>query len=490
MIGLAVGIDYALLIISRFREEMNAGREKLEAIAHASATAGRTVLFSGMTVIIALCGMFMVPFNFFQSQAMSMVIVVALTLAAMLTLLPAMLAILGRRVNALRVPIVGRGIERAGSETQEGGFWDTATHLVMRRPVVSLIVVGVPMLALAGVYFTIDTGLSGVDQAPEGTEQREAFGLMEQEFPFGFGLVSPVEIVVEGDVTSEEGRAALQRVAEALTADPRFPTPPRVEFAPEGDLAVITAPVRGNPTSNENVETVDDLRERMLPEALAGSGLRGYVGGLTAETADVFSIVSFYQPIVFAFVLGFSFIVLMLVFHSIVIPVKAVLMNLLSVGATYGIMVLVFQQGVLTDVFGFDRAEVIDIWVPMFLFFILFGLSMDYHVFMLSRIKERYDHTGDNRDAVAYGLRTTASMITGAALIMVAVFGAFASGRTLINQQVGFGLAVAVFLDATLVRSVLVPASMELLGKGNWYLPRFLRWLPRLDVEGESAPRA
>ncbi len=488
MIGLAVGIDYALLIISRFREEMNAGREKMEAIAHASATAGRTVLFSGMTVIIALAGMFMVPFNFFQSQAASMIIVVAITLVAMLTLLPAMLAILGRRVNALRLPIVGRSIDRAGEETREGGFWDTITHLVMRRPVISLIVVGVPMLALSAVYFTIDTGLSGVDQAPEGTEQRAAFELMEQEFPFGFGVISPVKIVVEGDVTGGEGQAALQRIVAVLADDPRFPSEPRVEFG-EGGLAVVTVPIPGNPTSNENADILVDLRDRVLPEAVGDAGVETYVGGLTSEAADVFRIVSFYQPIVFAFVLGFSFIVLMLVFHSIVIPLKAVLMNLLSVGATYGILVLVFQQGVLTDVFGFDRTPVIDTWVPMFLFFILFGLSMDYHVFMISRIKERYDHTGDNRDAVAYGLRTTASLITGAALIMVAVFGAFASGRTLINQQVGFGLAVAVFLDATLVRSVLVPASMELLGKGNWYLPRFLNWLPRLDVEGESAPR-
>ena len=207
---------------------------------------------------------------------------------------------------------------------------------------------------------------------------------------------------------------------------------------------------------------------------------------MTSEAADVFSIVQGYTPIVFAFVLGFSFLVLMLVFRSIVIPIKAVFMNLLSVGTAYGLMVLVFQKGVATDLLGFQHAEVIDVWIPLFLFSILFGLSMDYHVFLLSRIRERYDQTGNNAEAVAYGLRSTAGLITGAALIMVAVFGAFASGKTIINQQVGFGLAVAVLLDATLVRSVLVPATMEMLGARNWYLPSWLSWLPDLRVEPQE----
>ena len=224
-----------------------------------------------------------------------------------------------------------------------------------------------------------------------------------------------------------------------------------------------------------------------IPAAFDGVPAEVYVGGVTAEATDFFGIVDTYTPIVFAFVLGLSFILLMLVFRSIVIPVKAIIMNLLSVGATYGLLVLVFQKGVGTDLLGFQHAEVIDAWIPLFLFSILFGLSMDYHVFLLSRIRERYDETGDNARAVAYGLRSTGGMITGAALIMVAVFGGFAAGETIINQQVGFGLAIAVFLDATLVRSVLVPASMEVLGKGNWYLPSWLGWLPDLRVEAEEA---
>ena len=207
---------------------------------------------------------------------------------------------------------------------------------------------------------------------------------------------------------------------------------------------------------------------------------------MTADATDLQAVINRYTPIVFAFVLGFSFIVLLLVFRSIVIPIKAVVMNLLSVGTAYGLMVLVFQKGVGTELLGFRHAEVIDVWVPLFLFTILFGLSMDYHVFLLSRIRERFDKTGNNAEAVAYGLRETASLITGAALIMVVVFGAFASGQTIVNQQVGFGLAVAIFLDATLVRSVLVPASMEVLGARNWYLPTWLGWLPDLRVEVEE----
>ena len=212
------------------------------------------------------------------------------------------------------------------------------------------------------------------------------------------------------------------------------------------------------------------------------------MGGLSATSADFQDIVDTYTPIVFAFVLGLSFILLMVVFRSLVIPVKAIIMNLLSVGAAYGLLVVVFQKGFGAELFGFQQTDVIDLWIPLFLFSILFGLSMDYHVFLLSRIKERYDQTGDNTEAVAFGLRSTAGIITGAAVIMVVVFGAFAAGETLINQQVGFGLAVAVFLDATLVRSVLVPASMEVLGARNWYLPPLLRWLPDLRIEPPEEP--
>ncbi len=491
MIGLAVGIDYSLLIVSRFRDEMARGLDKYEATARAGATAGRTVLFSGTTVVIALCGMFLVPFLFFQSLALGAILVVLVAMAATLTLLPAVLGLMGPKVNLLPVPFFGKAKVQQ-TEAPQQGFWEYITVKVMRLPIISALAVAIPMLVATYYYFDIKTGLNGVDVFPEGAQTREAFFVLEEKFPFGFGAVNPTEVVVDGDVNDPQVLGAMQSLALALHEAPVFqvvpPDPignPQALWLPNqaGDLALLTVVIPGESSSKAAVDALNVLRDDHVPAAFDGVPAEVLVGGVTATTADVFEITDRYTPIVFAFVLGFSFIILMLVFRSIVIPIKAVVMNLLSVGTAYGLLVLVFQKGLGTDLLGFQHAEVIDVWIPLFLFSILFGLSMDYHVFLLSRIRERYDQTGDNAEAVAYGLRSTAGIITGAALIMVAVFGAFASGKTIINQQVGFGLSVAVFLDATLVRSVLVPATMEMLGARNWYLPPFLRWLPDLRVE-------
>ena len=481
MIGLAVGIDYSLLIISRFRDEMGRGLDKYEATARTGATAGRTVLFSGLTVVVALCGLLIVPFSFFQSLALGAILVVLVALAATLTLLPAVLALMGSRVNLLPIPFIGRGKVET-PEAQHHGFWEFVTVKVTRFPIISVLAIGIPMLAAIFFYFDIKTGLNGVDAFPEGAQTREAFFVMEEEF--SFGLVNPTEIVVDGDINSPGVQEAIGKLQASLMGDSRLlvpPVPPEVNSS--GDLALLTVIIPGEPSSQAAVDVVTTIRDQYIPSAFGGVDAEALVGGVTAEATDVFSIVATYTPIVFAFVLGFSFIILMLVFRSIVIPIKAVAMNLLSVGTAYGLLVLVFQKGVGTELLGFQHAEVIDVWIPLFLFSILFGLSMDYHVFLLSRIRERYDQTRDNAEAVAYGLRSTAGLITGAALIMVAVFGAFASGDTIINQQVGFGLSVAILLDATLVRSVLVPATMEMLGARNWYLPSWLSWLPDLRVE-------
>ena len=239
----------------------------------------------------------------------------------------------------------------------------------------------------------------------------------------------------------------------------------------------------GEPTNPSAIEAVTAIREQYVASASSGVAAEAHVGGLSAEHTNFRAVASGYTPVVFAFVLGLSFILLMLVFRSLVIPLKAILMNLLSVGATCGILVIVFQKVLGADLFGFHQTEVIDLWIPLFLFSILFGQSMDYHVLLLSRIRERYDETGNNSEAVAFGLRSTAGIITGAAIIMVVVFSSFAAGETIINQQVGFGLAVAVFLDAVLVRSVLVPASMSVLGARNRYLPKFFGWFPALQIE-------
>ncbi len=480
MIGLAVGIDYSLLIVSRFREEMGNGLNKLDAVERAGETAGRTVLFSGATVVIALCGMFIVPASFFQSVALGTILVVIISMAATLTLLPAVLALLGLGVNKLRVPLIGR-TQVKNLEVSRDGFWEATTRIVTRFPVISIVAIGIPMLVVTVFYFQIDTGVNGVDTFPEGAQTKEAFFVLEEEF--SFGLVNPTEIVIEGNINDPQVQGAIAKLQESLGNDPRFPIPPVLVPNISGDLALLTLPIPGESRSRANVDAVTDIREQHIPSAFGGIQADVYVGGATALAADLNGVVDRYTPIVFAFVLGFSFVVLLLVFRSVVIPLKAVSMNLLSVGTAYGMMVLVFQKGVGTDLLGFQHAEVIDVWIPLFLFTILFGLSMDYHVFLLSRIRERYDQTGNNTEAISYGLRSTTGIITGAALIMVAVFGAFASGQTIINQQVGFGLAVAILLDATLVRSVLVPAMMEVLGRGNWYLPSWLEWLPDMRVE-------
>ena len=480
MIGLAVGIDYSLFIVSRFREELDRGLEKRAAVERAGATAGSAVLFSGITVVIALCGMLIVPATFFQSLGIGAIVVVLVALAATLTLLPAVLALLGPRINFLSLPYFGRR-RPPDDETRQQGFWESTTRIVTKVPIISFLIVAVPMVVAIVFYFDIETGINGVDTFPEGAETREAFFVLEEEF--SFGLVNPVEIVVDGDLSDPGVREAIGKLETSLTEDPRFPVPPTLIPGPSGDLALLTVAVSGEPSGQNAIDSVRLIREQLVPAAFEGVSATVFVGGVTAVSADLFDIVDRYTPVVFAFVLGLSFIILLLVFRSIVIPVKAVVMNLLSVGTAYGLLVLVFQKGLATDLLGFQHAEVIDAWIPLFLFTILFGLSMDYHVFLLSRIRERYDQTGNNAEAVAYGLRSTASIITGAALIMVAVFGAFAAGETIINQQVGFGLAVAIFLDATLVRSVLVPASMEMLGRGNWYLPSWLGWLPDVRVE-------
>ena len=488
MLGLAVGIDYSLLIVSRFKEEMRHGMSPKAAVEKTGGTAGRTVLFSGATVVLALVGLLIVPASFYQSLALGAILVVIASLAATLTLLPAVLKLLGRRIDLLTIPFLTK-FSLKGADTSQGGFWDKITHIVTRRPVISLLIVGVPMIALSYFYLDIRTGLNDVNTFPDKAETKKAFLLMEEKFSFGTvspaGFLSPAEIVVSGNIDDPQVMGAIAEVSQSLAEDPAFPIPPQPpEVNDARDLALLTLPFPGKSTSPEAADEMVRLRNEHVAPAFDGVPAEVYVGGLTAEVADFYGIVRVYTPIVFVFVLGLSFLILMVVFRSIVIPLKAIIMNLLSVGATYGLLVLVFQKGIGTDLFGFQRADVIDAWLPLFLFTILFGLSMDYHVFLLSRIRERYDQTGDNAESVAYGLRSTAGLITGAALIMVVVFGAFASGDTVVNQLMGFGLAIAVLLDATLVRSVLVPASMEVLGKGNWYLPPFLRWLPELNVEG------
>ncbi len=484
MIGLAVGIDYSLLIVSRFRDELERGLEKNAAVERACVRAGRTILFSGITVVVALCGLLIVPFPFFQSLGLGAILVVLASLAATLTLLPAILALLGHRINRMAIPFLGRTRGRM-SESSGRSFWRMVTRAVTRAPVISIIAVAAPMIAATVFAFQIQTGVNGVDSFPEGSRTREAFFTMEEHF--SFGLVSPTEIVIDGDSNSPSVQEAIARLQDSLSADGRFPAPLPPEVNSAGDLTLLTIMIPGESRGQDAVDVVDTIRDRYVPAAFEGVDAEVAVGGVTADVADFQSTIRSYTPAVFAFVLGLSFLILMLVFRSVVVPVKAVIMNLLSVGAAFGLMVLVFQKGVAAGLLGLQPSEVIDVWIPLLMFSVLFGLSMDYHVFLLSRIRERYDETGDGAEAVAHGLQSTGGMITGAALIMVAVFGAFASGKTVINQQLGFGLAFAITLDATLVRSVLLPATMAVLGRANWYLPSWLGWLPDLRVETKEA---
>jgi RND superfamily putative drug exporter len=486
MMGLAVGIDYSLFIVSRYREERAQGREKFDAIATAGATAGRTVLLSGLTVALALLGLLITPDSANQMVGAGSLLVVIAAVLASVTLLPALLGLMGDRVDAIRLPFVRR---RAGGRptAANGGFWYWTARTVMRRPVVSLVLAGGVLLAAASASFDLEQGEVGVSALPDGLMSKDAFILLEEEFGFGQNL--PAVVVVDGRTDDASVAAATERLEAAVAADPAFVTSELAVY-PDADLAVLSARLAGDAASQQAIAAVERLRAEHVRTAFAGVPAGVAVTGETAGLVDLAEVDETYTPIVFGFVLGLSFLLLTVAFRSIVIPVKAILMNLLSVGATYGLMVLVFQKGVGADLLGFQQVEVIQTGLPLFLFAILFGLSMDYHVFLLSRVRERFVETGDNGEAVAYGLRSTGRLITGAALIMVAVVGGFALGDLVGMQQMGFGLAVAVLIDATLVRSVLVPAAMALLGDRNWYLPRWLGWLPapRLDGPSTSTP--
>jgi RND superfamily putative drug exporter len=500
MIGLAVGIDYSLFIIARYREERKKGLEPLDAIVAAGATASRAVFFSGLTVVLALLGMFIMPNTIFRSMATGAILVVLTSIAASLTLLPAALGLLKDRVNW---PRLAKRARMDGDHDPRGGFWDRTTNAVMARPVVFLVAAAVFLGGLGSLYFTIQRGTTqSAATLPDDVESKRAFLILSREFAAG-GRTDPVQIYVGGRLDADV-QAAVGRLQQAIAADPAFGDEVPVQPGPRGDALVVNAIPVGDAFGHDTFEAVKRLRSEVIPPIFRGTGAEVLVGGMPAIFTDFMAQTDTYQPIVLAFVLGLSFLLLTVVFRSIVVPLKAVLMNLLSVGAAYGAIVLVFQKqsnAVLDAIhrfaldafnligFRFQEVESIEAWLPLLLFSILFGLSMDYHVFLLSRIREEYDRTGDNAGSVAYGLRTTAAVITGAAIIMVAVFTAFAAGRLVPLQQMGFGLAVAVFMDATIVRSILVPASMRLLGDRNWYLPRWLEWLPRVNVEGRGSSR-
>jgi RND superfamily putative drug exporter len=483
--GLALGIDYALFVVSRFREERGRGLEKLEAIRASALTANRAVLFSGTTFVIAMFGMFIVPSSIMRSLAVGAILVGIVSVVASATLLPALLGVLGDRVDRLRIPIVGRRSLEAANP--EGRFWGAVVRSVLRRPVVAVVASVALLLAAASPIFGMKIGTSGPTLLPERFEARQGFEALNRYFPGA--TADPVEIVVAQGAQDAAVARDLTRLRVALAADPRF-GPGQIERSPSGTVAILSVPVRGDPSGDAAVSAVRHLRSSTVPAAFANTDAQVLVGGTTSENIDYFDSVIGPAPWVIALVLGLTLVFLTVVFRSLVVAGTAVVLNLLSVGAAYGLLVLVFQDGFATGLLGFNHVDTIEAWVPLFLFSVLFGLSMDYQVFLLSRIRERYDETGDTTKAVTFGVASTARIITGAALIIVAVFAGFAAGELVMFQQMGFGVAVALLIDATIIRSVLLPATMHLLGRWNWYLPHWLDWLPRLQVERGAAPTA
>jgi uncharacterized membrane protein YdfJ with MMPL/SSD domain len=474
--GLALGIDYSLFVLSRFREERLHGREKPDAIAAVGATASRAVLFSGIAFTLAMVGLLLVPHTIMRSLAAGAIVAGVVSVVAALTLLPALLSLLGDRVNALRLPFFGR---TAGRE--ESPFWSRAVRGVLRRPLASLVLATAVLLAMAVPVLGLRSGEAGVSTLPDRLAAKQGYLALNAEFPGE--TTEPVEIVIDGSAGSPAVETGIERLRERTASEALFaPAEPRTNRA--GDLTVLTVPIRGDPLGEDAVDAVRELRSEHVPRAFPDPGVEVLVGGDTAESIDESDTMGDWLAPVFAFVLGLSFVLLTIAFRSLVVAAKAIAVNLLSVGAAYGLLVLVFQEGVGNELFGFPQVDTIEAWVPLFLFAVLFGLSMDYHVFLLSRIRERFRQTGDNSDAIAHGVASTGRIITGAALIIIAVFSGFARGDLVMFQQMGFGVAIALLLDATLVRLVLVPAAMELLGERNWYLPAWLRWLPDVHVEG------
>jgi uncharacterized membrane protein YdfJ with MMPL/SSD domain len=434
------------------------------------------VLFSGSVFVIAMSGMLLVPSNVMKSLAVAAIAVGIVSVIGALTLLPAILGLLGDRVNALRIPWIGRNLGGA----QEGRFWGGIVRGVMKRPLLSLLSFGALLLAAAVPAYNLSLGASGVSTLPDRLEAKQGYEALARDFPQVSS--SPALIAVEGNARSPQIQAGIVRLRRELARDPVFGASD-VRVSRDGQVAAIGVQVGGDRTGQKALDAIRQLRSQTIPQAFRGTDVHVVVGGDTADNVDFIDAMNTWLPLVFVFVLGLSFVLLTIVFRSIVIAATSIGLNLLSVGAAYGLVVLVFHDGVGSGLLGFQRIDSIEAWVPLFLFSVLFGLSMDYQVFLLSRIKERYDETGSTTDAVVHGVSSTARLITGAALIIVAVFAGFAMGDLVAFQQMGFGVAVALLIDATIIRSVLLPATMRLLGRWNWYLPSWLEWLPRIQIE-------
>jgi RND superfamily putative drug exporter len=491
LMGLATGIDYSLFIITRYRLERAAGHPKEHAIVLASGTSGKAVVFAGVTVLLAISGMFLVDNVIFTSMAVAAMTVVAIAVIIAVTLLPAILAILGDNVNRWRLGFLRR------RHTEAGGIWGRISDYVLAHPVAITVMTVLVLLALALPVTTFNLGFNGNKALPDAVDAKKALTALEANFTLG--LTSPAVVLIDPGQDQNIFGSQIQantdtllglvddETASATDGDAPYGSPVQTEVNDSGNTELIRIPINADTGDDEAIRAVEHLRDDLIPQAFPDQPPHVLVTGDTAGNIDFRKNILAKTPLVITFVVALTFITLLIVFRSIVIPIKAVVLNALSVGAAYGLLVLVFQEGLfLEGILDFEATGIIESWLPLFLFSILFGLSMDYHMFVMGRIKEAHEQGATTDDSISTGIKATAGTITSAAAIMVAVALIFAFTRNIGLKQFGFGLAAAIFIDATVIRSVLLPASMKLLGPANWYLPSWLQWLPDIRMEEPS----
>jgi len=481
LIGLAVGIDYSLFYLRREREERAAGRSEHAALEAAAATSGRAVLISGVTVLIAMAGMLLSGEKSFMSFSIGTMLVVAVAMIGSLTVLPALLGKLGDRVEKGRLPFVHRLRRKDG----ESRIWGAILGAVLRRPVLSVVAAGAVLVALTVPAFSLNTTTTGLDDIS--IPEIEPLKKFDDAFPGGN---DPAIVAIKADdVRAEPVRNAMAELERRALASGRMSGPVEIETSRDNTVATMDITLAGSGTDEDSQAALATLRDELLPQTVDQvAGVEYAVTGTTALDKDWEVGMTKTAPLVFGFVLIFAFLILLASFRSIVVALKAIVLNLLSVGAAYGLLVMVFQWGWGESLLGFESNGGLGPWLPMFLFVILFGLSMDYHVFILSRVREAYDRGLSNEEAVAHGITSSAGVVTSAAIVMVATFSVFAVLPVIDMKEMGVGLGAAILIDATLIRAVLLPATMKLLGDRNWYLPRWLEWLPRLEHEPAPKP--
>ncbi len=477
LIGIGVGIDYSLLVLTRFRAAMNRGSTTHDAVVESVTTAGRSVIIAGGTVVIAVLGLFLTGLPYMYGVAISASLAVLVVMIAAVTLLPALLAYLGPRVNRLHIPFLGRALKAEGDSHSPAARW---SHAVQRRPWVAAIVAAAILLALAAPALGMRLGFPDAGNDPPDTMTRQAYDLNTE----GFGPGTNGPLVIAAELPDPGAQRQIDALANQLRGEDGVAFVPEPQINKAGTAAIVTVIPSTSPQDSATEDLVHRLRDDVVPDALSGSGITAEIGGVTAALEDQSEYITERVPLFVVGVVGLSFLLLLVAFHSPLISLKAGIMNLLSVSAAYGVMTLAAQGGGLSSLIGIDHEVPIAPFLPVMMFAILFGLSMDYEVFLISRIREEYLKDGNTSRAVADGLAKTARVITAAAAIMVVVFLAFLAAPDTFLKLFGIGLASAIFLDATLVRMVLVPAVMQLLGDRNWWIPDWLeRILPRLDVE-------